>query len=109
MYVRMPPRRIWTIPVDGFDWDEGNRGKCLKHGVSLAEIEAVFRHGPLIAADAGHSRNEFRSIAIGRNTDGRHLFVAFTLRRAGEVRLIRPISARCMHAMEVSRFEAQGS
>lgn len=95
--------------MDDFDWDEGNRGKCQKHGVSLAEIESVFRHDPLIAADAGHSRKEVRSIAIGRNTEGRHLFVAFTLRRAGEVRLIRPISARYMHATEVTRFEAQGS
>ena len=32
------------MQVAGFDWDDGNREKCRKHGVSLAEIEALF-HG----------------------------------------------------------------
>ena len=26
----------------GFNWDAGNRKKCQKHGVSIAEIESVF-------------------------------------------------------------------
>lgn len=30
---------IETVEFDGFDWDEGNREKCRKHGVSLPEIE----------------------------------------------------------------------
>jgi uncharacterized protein len=25
-----------------FDWDSGNRKKCQKHGVSIAEIESLF-------------------------------------------------------------------
>jgi uncharacterized DUF497 family protein len=25
--------------VDGFNWDDGNRKKCLKHGVRVEEIE----------------------------------------------------------------------
>jgi len=29
--------------VAGFDWDEGNRSKCQKHGVSPAAIEDIFR------------------------------------------------------------------
>ncbi len=29
--------------VSGFDWDKGNLAKCLKHGVSLAEIESCLR------------------------------------------------------------------
>ena len=28
--------------VSGFDWDEGNRAKCQKHGLTVAHIEALF-------------------------------------------------------------------
>ena len=28
--------------VSGFDWDDGNQEKCLKHGLTLEEIESVF-------------------------------------------------------------------
>src|SRR4029077_18664537 len=28
-----------------FDWDDGNRQKCLKHGLSVVEIEYVLAHG----------------------------------------------------------------
>ena len=28
--------------VAGFDWDHGNREKCQKHGVSVADIEFAF-------------------------------------------------------------------
>ena len=28
-------------PIDGFDWDAGNRGKCQKHGVPIPEIELL--------------------------------------------------------------------
>jgi predicted DNA binding CopG/RHH family protein len=28
-----------------FDWDDGNRRKCQKHGLSIAEIEHVLAHG----------------------------------------------------------------
>jgi uncharacterized DUF497 family protein len=30
----------------GFDWDDGNRKKCQKHGVTLDEIEAALT-GPI--------------------------------------------------------------
>jgi hypothetical protein len=32
-----------TLRSAGFDWDTGNWEKCQKHGVSIAEIEAVLR------------------------------------------------------------------
>ena len=38
-----------TLRVSGFDWDEGNREKCQKHGVSIAEIEDLFTQSPRIA------------------------------------------------------------
>jgi len=31
------------LTVAGFDWVDGNHAKCQKHGVSIAEIEALFR------------------------------------------------------------------
>jgi uncharacterized DUF497 family protein len=29
-----------TSKLAGFDWDDGNRTKCQKHGVTIAEIES---------------------------------------------------------------------
>jgi uncharacterized DUF497 family protein len=93
--------------IAGFDWDEGNRAKCLKHGVSIGEIEALLRGEPHVAPDPGHSAAEGRFIAVGRNAQGRALFVAFTFRTRDGERLIRPVSARYMHRKEVASYEAQ--
>lgn len=71
------------MEFSGFDWDDGNRGKCAKHGVSVAAIESLFLRGLLILPDAAHSRSERRFKAIGRTEQGRAVFVVFTLRRAG--------------------------
>lgn len=92
--------------VSGFDWDDGNRAKYRKHGVSIAEIESVFRGSPRIAPDPKHSSDEDRLIAVGRTGAGRPLFVAFTLRTKDHRRLIRPITARYMHAKEIAAYEA---
>lgn len=93
------------MKIAAFDWDEGNHAKCAKHGVSVAEIEGLFRSGPHVAPDPAHSATEDRLIAIGRTAEGRALFVAFTLRESGRQRLIRPISARYMHRKEVEAYE----
>ena len=93
------------IPVDGFDWDAGNTEKCCKHGVSTAEIEGLFHRAPRVAPDIHHSVAEQRFLAVGRTGAGRPVFVAFTLRVLEGMRLIRPISARFMHAEEVRRYE----
>jgi len=66
--------------VTGFDWDDGNGSKCQRHGVSIAEIEALFRNIPRIAPDPKHSEKENRLIAVGRTSTGLPLFVAFTIR-----------------------------
>ena len=94
-----------TLQVSGFDWDDGNRTKCQRHGVSIAEIEALFVHGPGIAPDPKHSADEDRLIAIGKTNTGRPLFVAFTLRTKNGRRLIRPVTARYMHARELAAYE----
>ena len=96
------------MQVSGFDWDEGNWPKCGKHGVSREEIEAIFHFDPHVFSDPAHSIDETRLLAIGRAGDaGRYIFAAFTLRvREGET-LIRPISARYMHAKEIEHYERQ--
>ncbi len=93
--------------VDHFDWDDGNRDKCRKHGVSIAEIEAVLAAPEAVSrSDAAHSGDEPRRIAIGRGAEGRPIFVGLTERwRDGRI-LLRPITARYMHAKEARRYEA---
>ena len=39
--------------VSGFDWDEGNKSKCQKHGVSIAEIEALFHKSDPLIGEGG--------------------------------------------------------
>jgi uncharacterized DUF497 family protein len=53
-----------------------------------------------------HSQSEDRFIAIGHDLDGRAVFVGFTFRERDGRRLIRPITARYMHAKEASRYGA---
>ena len=93
--------------VAGFDWDDGNAVKCLKHGLTREEIEAALLNSPKIAPDPAHFADEQIFIAIGHNILGRPMFIAFTFRTiAGEVRL-RPVSARYMHEKERKRYEAR--
>jgi uncharacterized protein len=94
--------------VQGFDWDDGNREKCQKHGVSIAEIEALFMNAPRIAPDPKHSDDEDRMIAVGRTNAGRPVFVAFTIRTKNR-RLIRPVTARYMHAKEIAAYEKESA
>ncbi len=93
--------------VNGFDWDEGNRTKCRKHGVLITQIEALFAHDPRIAPDPKHSADEDRLIAVGRTSTGRPVFVAFTIRTKNGQRLIRPVTARYMHAQEIAGYEKE--
>ena len=95
------------MEFDGFDWDRGNREKCQRHGVSLAEIESLFRGVPLVGPDAGHSVVERRFRAVGVTAAGRSLFVVFTWRRKGREMRIRPLSARYMHKKEVRAHEKE--
>ena len=86
-----------------FDWDTGNQTKCRKHGLTLNDIEHLFRTDPLVAPDRAHSTAEQRFIAVGRTPSGRPAFVAFCWR--GDK--IRPVSARYMHTREVKAYETQ--
>jgi uncharacterized protein len=97
------------MEFSGFDWDEANRAKCQKHGVSIAEIEDLFERVVSVAPDTKHSLREERLKAIGVTKEGRSIFVVFTLRRRGEEGLIRPVSARYMHRKEVEFYEKETS
>ena len=87
------------------DWDAGNLAKCQGHGVSVAEIEWVIGHDPIIEPDIAHSLQEERLRAVGLTQSGRFVFLSFTLRQRGGQTLIRPVSARYMHAREIRRYE----
>jgi uncharacterized protein len=93
--------------IAGFDWNEGNREKCQKHGVSIAEIEGLFAGAHTIHVDAEHSFAEQRLKAIGRAGSGRFIFLVFTLRERRGQAYIRPISARYMHDKEIRRYEEE--
>lgn len=97
------------ITADGFDWDAGNRDKCQKHGLLIAEIEMFLLSDPRIAPDLGHSGREERLLAVGRNSRERAMFVVFTIRHRDGRRLIRPLSARYMHRKEIESYETKGS
>lgn len=91
--------------IAGFDWDEGNRAKCEKHGVYRDEIEEVFLLDRVLIKDAGRQAPETRFIGVGKTGQGKFIFVAFTLRSLDGRLLIRPISAWYMHRKEVESYE----
>jgi uncharacterized DUF497 family protein len=91
--------------VAGFDWDEGNRTKIARHGLSVEAVERLM-HGPFrVSPDPAHSGLEQRFRAVCVTPDHRGAFIVFTLRERAGLRLIRPISARYMHAKELRRYE----
>ncbi len=93
----------------GFDWDEGNRDKCQRHGLSVAEIESLFHRPVAVVPDPAHSRGETRFKAIGWTDEGRSVLIVFTLRKRADETFIRPISARYMHAKEVKYYEEEAA
>lgn len=88
----------------GFEWDAGNWRKSeLKHGVAVTEAQEVLLGDPLCQVDVRHSDAEQRYVALGRTSEGRRLFVAFTIRRDR----VRVISARPMSRRERVIYEAE--
>lgn len=91
--------------ISGFEWDEGNWPKCTKHGVSKDDIEALFQGFPTVMPDPYPKEPRMR--AIGKNREGRYIFLVFMLRILNGHNLIRPISARYMHQKEIAYYEQQ--
>jgi uncharacterized protein len=87
-----------------FEWDRANSAKiATKHGVSTAEVEAVFRSGLALPLGTQISPlvNEQRLGLVGPTLGGQLLQIAFVLRQ-GRVRVI---SARVAHRKERQRYE----
>jgi uncharacterized DUF497 family protein len=93
--------------VAGFDWDDGNREKCQKHGVSITKVEGLFARPHALRVDVERSMAGKRLKAIGRTASGRLIFVAFTLRDREAMTYIRPISARYMYRREIEHYEEE--
>jgi len=89
--------------ISGFDWDDGNRDKNWeKHNVTSGECEDLFFNEPFFTYfDDPHSRDENRYFGLGETSEGRQLFIVFTLRS----NRIRIISARNMSKKERSAYE----
>ena len=98
------------LTFSGFEWDDGNRRHCQKHGLSQQQIEHFLQQDNLLVAPVVlHAREEERFLAIGRARMGKPMLAVFTLRRVdGSVR-IRPISARYMHDKEAQKYEQESS
>lgn len=93
--------------LSGFEWDRGNREKnWQKHRVSFGECEEVLFNFPLLLMDdPKHSQREARYLVLGQTNAGRHLFIAFTIRKEK----IRVISARDMNQKEKNDYEKSDS
>lgn len=58
------------MELDGFDWDDGNREHCRRHGVTLAEIERLFLGMPLVGPDPYRlPENGGIALSAGRRRD----------------------------------------
>jgi uncharacterized protein len=96
--------------ITGFDWDDGNTTKCQKHGVSIAEIEALFASDEFtVFNDDLHSEDEERFRVIGRNAGGRHIFLSFTFRKIDGLIYARVLTARYMHKKEINNYAQKTS
>jgi uncharacterized DUF497 family protein len=83
----------------GFDWDEGNRSKCRKHGMTIAQIEHVVAHQSTLMVPSPKRTGEARIMAIGRTPEGRLAMVVFTPRTKRGETLLSP-GQRAVHASE---------
>lgn len=85
-----------------FEWDKGNKGKNLKHGVTDEECEEVFFDPQKkLLKDILHARTESRYILIGTTKQQRLLFIVFTLRNDK----VRIVSARDLNQRERRLYE----
>jgi uncharacterized DUF497 family protein len=88
-----------------FDWDEGNEGKNLKHGVHDWEIEEAMTDSARRYGDVQYIDNERRETIFGRSsTSGKYLRIVYTRRRLAGKLMVRPISAVEMTRIERARY-----
>ena len=90
---------LFALHYFSFEWDTGNATKSLqKHGVTCAEAEGVFTQRRFIPLGEQYQplSPEPRFGVLGQTSEGKLLFLAFTLRNQS----IRVISARPMNERE---------
>ncbi|MFC2149247.1 BrnT family toxin [Candidatus Auribacterota bacterium] len=77
-------RKDLLMRIYSFDWDEKNESHIERHGVAIFEIEEVILfHDPLYQ----RSRDN-KYIAYGITEEGRYLFIVFTAKSRGKIRVI---------------------
>jgi len=91
------------VRLNNFVWDEYNKEKCKKHGLTIAEIESFLLTEPFFIHDRLHSLSEDRFIAIGAVL-GRYILAVFTLRVLNGSFRIRVISARYAREKEIKEI-----
>ena len=85
-----------------FEWDEGNKEKPKKHGLTPEEAEeAFFDDNKVVFRDWKHSTLEQRITLLGKTKKGRLINITYTLRK----NKIRVITARPINRKEVSLYE----
>jgi uncharacterized protein len=89
--------KVGKIEFEAFEWDDGNYLHCQTHGIQVETIEKIFEQQLLYFEDMRNSSSEKRWIAVGESGPRRLVFVAYTIRKIGRDRLLRPISARYIH------------
>jgi len=85
-----------------FDWNNGNRFKNIKHGVTWEDVESIFYNDFVFEGritEPEHS--EKRYILLGKDSKKRTLTLIFTIRN----HRLRPISCRPMRKEECERYE----
>lgn len=85
-----------------FDWDEGNRDKPNKHGVTIDEAEeAFFDENKVVFSDWEHSTKEKRFTLLGKTQKKRLLDITCAVRK----KKIRIITARDINRKEVQLYK----
>ena len=97
--------RIALITFEGFIWDIHNLHKIANHGVIKEDVESLFSPNIYIFRDGSHSWSEDRLIGIGKEKNGRYIFVSYTHRTFVDKIFIRVITARFMHNKERDQYE----
>lgn len=95
------------LTYKSFEWDEGNRGKNLKHNVTDKETEETFFDPKARFKKAKRERYAL----FGRTEEGRYLFVIFELKGkslTGDYDIVRVISAREMTKAHKKFYKEKG-
>ena len=99
--------RAFVPEPASFDWDDGNRNKNLKHGISDDEIESILRvQAYFFAGKIIEPINfEWRGLILGQTESVQMAALIFT--RRGEK--LRPICCRSMRNNERRKYEEETS